>query len=52
MGRYEGKKVVIVVPGKKRVITAAGVEAAQAPLIGYHQLTVGSLHFPGTPSAS
>jgi len=32
-----------MVPGKKRVITAAGVEAAQAPLIGHHQLTVGLL---------
>jgi NAD(P)-dependent dehydrogenase (short-subunit alcohol dehydrogenase family) len=30
-----------LVPTKKRVITAAGVEAAQAPLIGHHQLTVG-----------
>ncbi len=29
-----------MVPGKKRVLTAAGVEAAQAPLIGHHQLTV------------
>ncbi len=33
-----------MVPGKKRVITASGVEAAQAPLIGHHQLTVGLLH--------
>jgi NAD(P)-dependent dehydrogenase (short-subunit alcohol dehydrogenase family) len=32
-----------MVPGKKRVITAAGVEAAQAPLIGHHQLTIGLL---------
>ena len=32
-----------MVPGNKRVITAAGVEAAQAPLIGHHQLTVGLL---------
>src|SRR5271169_31405 len=32
-----------MVPGKQRVITAAGVEAAQAPLIGHHQLTVGLL---------
>src|SRR5246127_2809372 len=32
-----------LVPGKKRVITAAGVEASQAPLIGHHQLTVGLL---------
>src|SRR5271167_2976687 len=30
-----------MVPGKKRVLTAAGIEAAQAPLIGHHQLTVG-----------
>ena len=29
-----------LVPTKKRVITAAGVEASQAPLIGHHQLTV------------
>ena len=29
-----------MVPGKKRVLTAAGIEAAQAPLIGHHQLTV------------
>jgi len=32
-----------MVPGKKRVITAAGVEASQAPLIGHHQLTNGLL---------
>src|SRR5579862_2748412 len=32
-----------MVPGKKRVLTAAGVEATQAPLIGHHQLTVGLL---------
>ena len=32
-----------MVPGKQRVITAAGVEEAQAPLIGHHQLTVGLL---------
>ena len=32
-----------MVPGNKRVITAAGVEEAQAPLIGHHQLTVGLL---------
>jgi NAD(P)-dependent dehydrogenase (short-subunit alcohol dehydrogenase family) len=32
-----------MVPGKKRVLTAARVEAAQAPLIGHHQLTVGLL---------
>jgi NAD(P)-dependent dehydrogenase (short-subunit alcohol dehydrogenase family) len=32
-----------MVGGKKRLITAAGIEAAQAPLIGHHQLTVGLL---------
>src|SRR5271168_4238718 len=32
-----------LVTTKKRVITAAGVEASQAPLIGHHQLTVGLL---------
>jgi len=32
-----------LIPGKKRVLTAAGVEASQAPLIGHHQLTVGLL---------
>jgi len=32
-----------LVPGSKRVITAAGVEVSQAPLIGHHQLTVGLL---------
>ena len=32
-----------MVPGKERVLTAAGVEASQAPLIGHHQLTVGLL---------
>jgi NAD(P)-dependent dehydrogenase (short-subunit alcohol dehydrogenase family) len=32
-----------MVPGKKRVLTAAGVEASQVPLIGHHQLTVGLL---------
>ncbi|MFZ6649415.1 SDR family NAD(P)-dependent oxidoreductase [Undibacterium sp. TJN25] len=32
-----------MIPGKARVITAAGVEASQAPLIGHHQLTVGLL---------
>ena len=32
-----------LVPTKKRVITAAGVEVSQAPLIGHHQLTVGLL---------
>ncbi len=29
--------------GKERVVTAEGTEAAQAPLIGHHQLTVGLL---------
>jgi NAD(P)-dependent dehydrogenase (short-subunit alcohol dehydrogenase family) len=33
-----------MVPGKNRVLTAAGVEASQAPLIGHHQLVVGLLH--------
>jgi NAD(P)-dependent dehydrogenase (short-subunit alcohol dehydrogenase family) len=33
-----------MVGGKKRVLTAAGIEASQAPLIGHHQLTVGLLH--------
>ena len=32
-----------MVPGKARVITEAGVEASEAPLIGHHQLTVGLL---------
>ena len=32
-----------LVPTKKRVITAEGVEASQAPLISHHQLTVGLL---------
>jgi NAD(P)-dependent dehydrogenase (short-subunit alcohol dehydrogenase family) len=32
-----------MVPGRARVITKAGVEASQAPLIGHHQLTVGLL---------
>ena len=32
-----------MVPGKKRVLTASGIEASQAPLIGHHQLTVGLL---------
>jgi NAD(P)-dependent dehydrogenase (short-subunit alcohol dehydrogenase family) len=32
-----------LVPFKKRVLTAAGIEASQAPLIGHHQLTVGLL---------
>jgi NADP-dependent 3-hydroxy acid dehydrogenase YdfG len=33
-----------LVPTKKRVLTAAGVEAARATLSGHHQLTVGLLH--------
>lgn len=33
-----------LVPGKKRVLTAAGIEAAQAPLIGHHQLAIGLLN--------
>jgi len=32
-----------MVPGKNRVLTATGIEASQAPLIGHHQLTVGLL---------
>ena len=32
-----------LVPFKQREITAAGVEASQAPLIGHHELTVGLL---------
>jgi NAD(P)-dependent dehydrogenase (short-subunit alcohol dehydrogenase family) len=32
-----------MVPGKERVLTAAGIEASQAPLIGHHHLTVGLL---------
>jgi len=32
-----------MVGGKKRVLTAAGIEVDQAPLIGHHQLTVGLL---------
>ncbi|KIW17979.1 hypothetical protein PV08_05174 [Exophiala spinifera] len=32
-----------MVSGSKRVITAAGVKASQAPLIGHHQLIVGLL---------
>ncbi|KAK1756418.1 hypothetical protein QBC47DRAFT_444938 [Echria macrotheca] len=32
-----------LVPGNERVLTTAGVEASQAPLIGHHQLTVGLL---------
>ena len=33
-----------LVPFKQRVLTAAGVEFSQAPLIGHHQLTVGLLN--------
>jgi NAD(P)-dependent dehydrogenase (short-subunit alcohol dehydrogenase family) len=33
-----------LVPFKKRALTASGVEASQAPLIGHHQLTVGLLN--------
>jgi NAD(P)-dependent dehydrogenase (short-subunit alcohol dehydrogenase family) len=33
-----------LVPFKRRVLTGAGVEASQAPLIGHHQLTVGLLN--------
>jgi len=33
-----------MIPGKKCILTAAGVEASQAPLIGHHQLTVGLLN--------
>ncbi|KAK6441524.1 hypothetical protein LTR95_002249 [Oleoguttula sp. CCFEE 5521] len=32
-----------MVGGKERVLTAAGVESSQSPLIGHHQLTVGLL---------
>jgi NAD(P)-dependent dehydrogenase (short-subunit alcohol dehydrogenase family) len=32
-----------LVPFKKRMVTAAGIEASQAPLIGHHQLTLGLL---------
>ncbi|HMD01864.1 MAG TPA: SDR family NAD(P)-dependent oxidoreductase [Candidatus Baltobacteraceae bacterium] len=32
-----------MVGGKARVLTAAGIEAAQAPLTGHHELTVGLL---------
>ncbi|HEV3090733.1 MAG TPA: SDR family NAD(P)-dependent oxidoreductase [Candidatus Cybelea sp.] len=32
-----------MVGGKKRVLTAEGIEAAQAPLIGHHRLTIGLL---------
>ncbi len=37
-----------MLPGKKRVLTAAGVETTQAPLIGHHQPTVGWLHSTST----
>ena len=33
-----------LVPGRSGCSLAAGVEAAQAPLSGHHQLTVGLLH--------
>ena len=33
-----------LVPFKQRVLTAAGVESSQAPLVGHHQLTVGLLN--------
>ena len=33
-----------LVPFKKRALTAAGIEASQAPLIGHHQLTIGLLN--------
>ena len=33
-----------LVPFKQRALTATGVEASQAPLIGHHQLTVGLLN--------
>jgi NAD(P)-dependent dehydrogenase (short-subunit alcohol dehydrogenase family) len=32
-----------LVPYRKRVLTPAGIESSQAPLIGHHQLTVGLL---------
>jgi NAD(P)-dependent dehydrogenase (short-subunit alcohol dehydrogenase family) len=32
-----------LVPYKKRMLTAEGIEVSQAPLIGHHQLTVGLL---------
>src|SRR5271167_4655238 len=32
-----------LVPFKKRVLTASGIESSQAPLIGHHQLPVGLL---------
>lgn len=33
-----------LVPFPKRALTAAGIEASQAPLIGHHQLTIGLLN--------
>jgi NAD(P)-dependent dehydrogenase (short-subunit alcohol dehydrogenase family) len=33
-----------MVPGKNRVMTAADVEASEAPLIGHHQLAIGLLN--------
>ena len=33
-----------LIPFKQRMLTAAGVEASQAPLIGHHQLTIGLLN--------
>src|SRR5450432_3808272 len=33
-----------LVPFKKRALTASGIEASQAPLIGHHQLTVALLN--------
>ncbi len=33
-----------LIPFKKRALTAEGIEASQAPLIGHHQLTVGLLN--------
>src|ERR1700743_2694006 len=32
-----------LVPFKKRALSAPGIEASQAPLVGHHQLTVGLL---------
>jgi NAD(P)-dependent dehydrogenase (short-subunit alcohol dehydrogenase family) len=40
-----------MLPGHKRVLTAAGVEAAQAPLVSHHPLTVGLLHSASNSSA-
>ena len=36
-----------MVPGKKRVITAAGVEASQAPLIGHRHASLRGQTLPG-----